>query len=338
MQALETCVEHPFTRTIANKLLHSKQRKECNSFLWPLQTICVPWTIVRASADRRQLLERHPLQSTPSPNSQFVTVRRMSDVNGSVCVSEWVIPAYSLLSHRLGWTSLAKASGMPPHFHASISHTRTKGISNSWVVRRNPTSLMSKAFAETLISCKVSTQDPPSNRPEQLFISLNACKEGLHKRPAPKQIADLEVTDLMSALRPSRVKFAWNFRFSHCFWREILVKFSVALPNPGKRSTENFTKFSRQISRHLWQRKTEKIFTSALLHQGKLKVTELRWQRAPKTQIFAENRRDFRRFTTSPGNSRIWRAQETAENRRSSQKTEDFCRKPQETADWAPSP
>ena len=43
------------------------------------------------------------------------------------------------------------------------------------------------------------------------------------------------------------------------------MKFSVAHPNPGKRSTENFTKISRQISRHLWQRKTEKNFTSALL-------------------------------------------------------------------------
>ena len=32
------------------------------------------------------------------------------------------------------------------------------------------------------------------------------------------------------------------------------------------------------------------------------------------------------------------RAQETAENRRFSQKTEDFRRIPQETADWAPSP
>ena len=43
------------------------------------------------------------------------------------------------------------------------------------------------------------------------------------------------------------------------------MKFSVAHPNPGKRSTENFTKISQQISRHLWQRKTEKNFTSALL-------------------------------------------------------------------------
>ena len=61
----------------------------------------------------------------------------------------------------------------------------------------------------------------------------------------------------------------WNlreiFRFSHRFWREIWVKFSVARPNPGKRSTENSTKISRLISRHLSQRKTEKIFTSALL-------------------------------------------------------------------------
>ena len=33
---------------------------------------------------------------------------------------------------------------------------------------------------------------------------------------------------------------------------------------------------------------------------------------------------DFRRLTPSPGNSSIWRAQETAENCRFSQKTEDF--------------
>ena len=33
---------------------------------------------------------------------------------------------------------------------------------------------------------------------------------------------------------------------------------------------------------------------------------------------------DFRRLTSSPGNSSIWRAQETAENRGFPQKTEDF--------------
>ena len=37
----------------------------------------------------------------------------------------------------------------------------------------------------------------------------------------------------------------WNlheiFCFSHRFWREILVKCSLTHPNPGKRSTENFT-------------------------------------------------------------------------------------------------
>ena len=57
----------------------------------------------------------------------------------------------------------------------------------------------------------------------------------------------------------------WIFRSSHRFWREIFVKFPLGHPNPGKCSTENFTKISRQISRHL-QRKTEKKFTSALLH------------------------------------------------------------------------
>ena len=56
------------------------------------------------------------------------------------------------------------------------------------------------------------------------------------------------------------------------------MKFSLAHPNPGKRSAENLTKISRQISRHFWQRKTEKKFTSALL-QGSC------------SEIFAENSR-----------------------------------------------
>ena len=75
--------------------------------------------------------------------------------------------------------------------------------------------------------------------------------------------------DIFSQRRaPAEWNFREIFRFSHRFWREILVKFSVAHPNPGKRSTENFTKISRQISRQLWQRKTEKNFTSALLQGG----------------------------------------------------------------------
>ena len=36
---------------------------------------------------------------------------------------------------------------------------------------------------------------------------------------------------------------------------------------------------------------------------------------------FSQKTADFRRFTPSPGNSSIWRAQETTENRRFSQKT-----------------
>ena len=50
---------------------------------------------------------------------------------------------------------------------------------------------------------------------------------------------------------------------------------------------------------------------------------------SPKRRL-SQKTADFRRR-----NSSIWRAQETAENRRFSQKTAE---KPQETADWAPSP
>ena len=38
---LVTCLEHPFTRTIANELLHCKERKECNRF-WTIANYCVP--------------------------------------------------------------------------------------------------------------------------------------------------------------------------------------------------------------------------------------------------------------------------------------------------------
>ena len=43
---------------------------------------------------------------------------------------------------------------------------------------------------------------------------------------------------------------------------EILVKFSFAHPNPGKRSTENFTKISRQISRHFPPKKPSRTKTT----------------------------------------------------------------------------
>ena len=43
---------------------------------------------------------------------------------------------------------------------------------------------------------------------------------------------------------------------------------------------------------------------------------------------FSQKTADFRRFTPSPGNSSICRAQETAENRRFSQETADFRRRP----------
>ena len=49
-------------------------------------------------------------------------------------------------------------------------------------------------------------------------------------------------------------------------------------------------------------------------NQGALKVTDLRWKRR-----FSQKTADFRRFTPSPGNSSIWRAQETADFRREPQ-------------------
>ena len=52
---------------------------------------------------------------------------------------------------------------------------------------------------------------------------------------------------------------------------------------------------------------------------------------SPKRR-FSQRTADFRRFTPSPGNSSIWRAQETAENRRFSQKPQIVAenrRKPQ---------
>ena len=71
------------------------------------------------------------------------------------------------------------------------------------------------------------------------------------------------------------------------------------------------------------------------------KVTKRERERereSPK-RTFSQKTTNFCRFAPSPGNSSVWRAQETAENRSFfSQRTEDFRRKLQETADWAPSP
>ena len=55
----------------------------------------------------------------------------------------------------------------------------------------------------------------------------------------------------------------WNLReifcFSHRFWREILVKFSVAHPNPGKRSTEISPKFHAKFHDTSGREKRRKI-------------------------------------------------------------------------------
>ena len=71
------------------------------------------------------------------------------------------------------------------------------------------------------------------------------------------------------------------------------MKFSVAHPNPGKRSAENFTKISRQISRHLWQRKTEKNFTSALLQDS---CSEFYWGGVAERILFSGSKKRLSLF------------------------------------------
>ena len=74
--------------------------------------------------------------------------------------------------------------------------------------------------------------------------------------------------------------------------------------------------------------------SSTAWRKGALKGTELRRQREPKTQIFAKNRRFSQIYPFSCKFQHL----EAAGNHRFSQETEDFRRKPQEIADWAPSP
>ena len=74
----------------------------------------------------------------------------------------------------------------------------------------------------------------------------------------------------------------WNlreiFRFSHRFWREILVKFSVAHPNPGKRSTENFTKISPKFHAKFHDSfGREKRRKNSLPHFCRLVALTVRW-------------------------------------------------------------
>ena len=55
------------------------------------------------------------------------------------------------------------------------------------------------------------------------------------------------------------------FRSSHPFLANFGEIFRFGHPNPGKKHAENFTKISRQLSRHLWQKENGEKFHSALL-------------------------------------------------------------------------
>ena len=101
-------------------------------------------------------------------------------------------------------------------------------------------------------------------------------------------------------------------------------------PLPGaleKRATEVWGKREGGWGGNGWREGSSSCLrggaSKGALFWGGTKVTE-----KAQNADFSQKTADFRRFTLSPGNSSIWRAQETA----------DFPRKPQETADWAPSP
>ena len=57
---LETCLQHPFTQPIANKLVHPKQQKN-EIVLRPLRAIASHELL----HDSKQLLQRHPLRNPP---------------------------------------------------------------------------------------------------------------------------------------------------------------------------------------------------------------------------------------------------------------------------------
>ena len=144
--------------------------------------------------------------------------------------------------------------------------------------------------------CKgTSIQNPIRSFPKDLAILKTRCIVN-HYGNSLRETEVQRRRGTISAAPPAEWNLREIFRFSHRFWREILVKFSAAHRNPGKRSAENFTQISRQISRHFWQRKTEKFFTSALLQGSCSENDQSRPRKKPRA-----SKRTSRRF--SCGNS-----------------------------------
>ena len=78
---LETCLEHPFTQPIANKLLHSKQQKSCNSSS-TIANYCVAWTIARTIATANNYCSDTPCGIHPfSEHPRYVG--EMRSANGT---------------------------------------------------------------------------------------------------------------------------------------------------------------------------------------------------------------------------------------------------------------
>ena len=118
-------------------------------------------------------------------------------------------------------------------------------------------------------------------------------------------------------------------------WSELFSTVSRKLPTVSQKAASDFFTFFGSLTMLSKGKGPRRKFTvrAELMISDGTKVTE-------STQN-ADFRRKPQIFADSPLLLEIpafWRAQETAENRRFSQKTEDFRRKPQETADWALSP
>ena len=119
---LETCLEHPFTQPIANKLLHSKQQKECNSSS-AIASYCVAWTIARTIATAKNYCSDtpcgiHPFSEHPISAGGFRQKQGPGNLTSNpwaLFVEVWVVLPKNLKGYFLEMTlELFKLSAYKP--------------------------------------------------------------------------------------------------------------------------------------------------------------------------------------------------------------------------------
>ena len=104
--------------------------------------------------------------------------------------------------------------------------------------------------------------------------------------------------------------------------------FSLCEPSKTLQNKQKTLKKSKGMPKKKNTKETKTTRERRTGYLGALKGTELRWQGEPKMQIFAQ-KGTFLQIHPFSWKSSMWRAQIFAENRRSSQKTQDFRREPQ---------